>query len=1132
MAEEVKTTLFRFTTVRAVEKVTDEQNNLYYIKHPDGTSGDFFGALEEPLGELTKRQVLLDVAEGFTHYTNKAAIAAINADLFAFAEWLFLNRSTLTYASVDAQITTLNPDPLTSLQLLAVWDNLFYQVLTMDSPYLREYLIQLLVANHYLDHFDEVTIGDDIGALKLAISTVALPKNMFSLDNNITTSDQFDNGDEIDQDALNKHLYLAKAKLATEKFNKLKSEIVGYENKWTKANAAGYKAAADAWVVSYNTEYTDKIADTTVETDPNNGFMYAAMPPDFSIPEFDYTPEPQIDEAVLEVELSEEALYTMQSNNLIDSDTLNEVKVKVSDLIVGENDKIFQGTALNRTVVEHSGTPIYASDVILGKLYSYGFTTVKSSPNKYSILMVLYTGSNQSKVNSLTYTLGAPVSATFSTFKTMGNGNYMISVNLTPEIPVGITEGTTSISFEGELKLLGGIVLNWNFTFNPTKHNFGTMTNNTPMSNNSVYIPSGFGITRLGLAEYKKVEQYLCCYHPGEVSHIENILAKEYKERSTRRLRSAETTTTSTTETEREVLTDTTSTSRFEMQEHISEVLSQDQSFNAGANARYSNSVASVDLSTNFAFNKSKQSSNEQSVTFAKDITQKALERVVQKVKQERIDKIREEFEEQNKHGFDNRQGINHISGVYRWVDKVYKNQIVNYGMRMHYEFMIPEPSRLHYYAKSGNSKVLIEPVDPRKFLAGVIDPISDASRINEGNYRGWAAQFNAQVSPPPSEVIMIGKGYTKSQGENDGNAENDKCIADEIRLPDGYGLDSVFVAGFCKRNWVKRTGEVALSLDPASEVGVAVADVCRHYKDCEPIKQNLFLQDTNDVSLEQYTTGVPVTVHFYHIWSGHVNVNLKLRRKPELYAQWQLDTFNSIISAYEEKLSAYQDRLAEEQAKKGQLLGTNPGYYREIENTILKKNCISYMVGHANMGNVDYTKSDKFSEFQIMNDASMDTYSAKVKFFEQAFDWDIMSYTFYPFYWAFKERWVDLYNYENDDPLFRSFMRAGMARVFVTVRPGFEQAVAIYMETGQIWNGGQVPTIDDELYISLVEEMKTKEGVIEDTWESKVPSSLTLIQKDSVSLDASGLPCWCDEETPPVEAINPSTALLEGNAP
>jgi hypothetical protein len=65
----------------------------------------------------------------------------------------------------------------------------------------------------------------------------------------------------------------------------------------------------------------------------------------------------------------------------------------------------------------------------------------------------------------------------------------------------------------------------------------------------------------------------------------------------------------------------------------------------------------------------------------------------------------------------------------------------------------------------------------------------------------------------------------------------------------------------------------------------------------------------------------------------------------------------------------------------------------------------------------------------------SLDQYTALAKFMEQAFEWSVMDYTFYPYYWANKERWDDLYLTEDLDPLFRSFLQAGMARVIVTVK-------------------------------------------------------------------------------------------------
>lgn len=156
-----------------------------------------------------------------------------------------------------------------------------------------------------------------------------------------------------------------------------------------------------------------------------------------------------------------------------------------------------------------------------------------------------------------------------------------------------------------------------------------------------------------------------------------------------------------------------------------------------------------------------------------------------------------------------------------------------------------------------------------------------------------------------------------------------------------------------------------------------------------------------------------------------------------------------------------------------------------------------------------------------MVQNANLDQYAAVAKFFEQAFEWSIMDYTFYPFYWANRQNWEKLYGLDSTDPLFRSFLQAGMARVHVTVKPGFENAVMLYFATGQVWNGGEAPILGDDLYMSLVDDLVEPEFVSEETWETRVPSTLTVIQADSIALDAEGLPCYCDTETPPVETIS-----------
>src|SRR5690606_29928511 len=158
----------------------------------------------------------------------------------------------------------------------------------------------------------------------------------------------------------------------------------------------------------------------------------------------------------------------------------------------------------------------------------------------------------------------------------------------------------------------------------------------------------------------------------------------------------------------------------------------------------------------------------------------------------------------------------------------------------------------------------------------------------------------------------------------------------------------------------------------------------------------------------------------------------------------------------------------------------------------------------------------------QLQLTEELDSYSSTVKFFEQAFDWQILSYHFYPYYWAKKCDWKNLFQIqESTDHIFKAFLQSGMGRVIVPVREGFEDAITYYMATGEIWNGqGLAVETDDQTYLSIMDEMVTVEGDVEGDWDTVVPSSLTIVQARSVLLDEEGLPC-CETDEDVIEGLN-----------
>jgi hypothetical protein len=94
-------------------------------------------------------------------------------------------------------------------------------------------------------------------------------------------------------------------------------------------------------------------------------------------------------------------------------------------------------------------------------------------------------------------------------------------------------------------------------------------------------------------------------------------------------------------------------------------------------------------------------------------------------------------------------------------------------------------------------------------------------------------------------------------------------------------------------------------------------------------------------------------------------------------------------------------------------------------------------------------------------------------------------------------------------DPQFAEFLKAGSARVVVPVRPGFEAALAHFMDTGEIWEGADPPTLTSPLYVSIIDEIKERTQAPGDEvaqggpWDVRLPTTLVRLRADD------SLPTW-----------------------
>lgn len=591
-------------------------------------------------------------------------------------------------------------------------------------------------------------------------------------------------------------------------------------------------------------------------------------------------------------------------------------------------------------------------------------------------------------------------------------------------------------------------------------------------------------IKPLGIGELKVVKQTLKKYVAGEVAHIENVLRGEYKERKHRVLDRTEDIFTVSNETNEETTKDTQTTERFELKKESEKTLEEKMSVEAGVTVSGSYGMVTFGAHGDFAYSTASKDSNKSSSNFAREVIDKSVSKIQKKTKEERTTKKLHEVEEINTHGIDNKEKTDHAVGIYRWVDKHYEAQIYNYGKRMMFEFIIPEPAAFYEYAQTHRPKKDI--TAPQKL------PDNFTHRdVTEANYNLYLAKYNVQgITTPPPQYRSISVILS-----SDANIQNGTALSKttkELIVPEGYTFHSIaFSSSVIYENFLQYKMSIG-------------ADMAWAYSTNDRARRRWDASNGGSVT---YSEGIiPVSVNCYDANSFFINVCANCERTDAKYEQWQIQTFEKIMTAYKAMQAEYEQKLAAQEVQQGiAITGQNPRINREIEKTELKKQCVkmlmdTYLFGSFNAMRDRANLPPDFDIFDAIDEGKT------IQFFEQAFEWENLTYLFYPYFWARKEQWVHKSSIYDNDPLFTKFLQAGSSRVVLPVHPAYNDAIMYFLENnGAIWNGGEPPRLNDPLFLSLADELRSQTDDLGNAipegkpWEVILPTTLVYLQQDSV---------------------------------
>lgn len=593
-------------------------------------------------------------------------------------------------------------------------------------------------------------------------------------------------------------------------------------------------------------------------------------------------------------------------------------------------------------------------------------------------------------------------------------------------------------------------------------------------------IPQTHGTVQpAGIMDLLIVKQQLKGYAAMDIAHIENVLKGEVKEREHTRRSETETITFVESETTKSEERELESTDRFEMTRETNNTIKEDASLKAGLSVSGSyGPVVKFSASAEGSLSRSKEEAVRTASTFSKDVTQRSAGKITERVLTRTQVKTDITVEEVNKHGLHNEEGEGHIRGIYQWVEKVYEAQMFNYGLRTLFDFMVPEPAAFltEVYKRAHNQAMALQKPTPLTLRA---------DQITEYNYHALVLAYAAtDVVPPPEPYITKTIDYSAGGGDD----KTDYNQSGQIPVDEGYQAIQASIS------------VVTNIWDDDWSVDFAAGRSTHRFEDGGSW--------TWIASLANEVGSVAWGLNTLRVSDIAMAGEVKCARTDRAMAKWRQDTHSKLVVAYRARLSEYEEKLAALAAQAGVVIqGRNPAVNQILIRDEIKKACLSILTNqHFDVFDAIESGIDGLPQTDLYENAGEGPY---VRFFEEAFEWEHMTWLTYPYFWGRKSQWPDRIAVEDTDPAFEDFLKAGYCRAVVPVRPGFEGAVDHFLTLGEPWLGGPLPTISSPLYLPIADEIAERldrpgdefpEG---DPWEVRVATNLVYLRETGT------LPSW-----------------------
>jgi hypothetical protein len=389
---------------------------------------------------------------------------------------------------------------------------------------------------------------------------------------------------------------------------------------------------------------------------------------------------------------------------------------------------------------------------------------------------------------------------------------------------------------------------------------------------------------------------------------------------------------------------------------------------------------------------------------------------------------------------------------------------LYRYGLRMTYDIVIPSPGA-DLLQKFEQIQALDAQINtPFDFTVKPTD-------VTRNTWQKLAALYQAgSVEAPPKQVqyLQVSADVQKSHDDKDqffvGSLDFD--VDPDYSLTSGYVIVQYY-------HWDVGNNDFALLMDVQFDQAPQVINQQNDHYPSTPIVDGI-LNRSGHLSVGYFYRGVA---------AAKITLDYGITLRDEVYQAWQFRAWTTIRQAAQAQYEASRQQLKDSRAALATELSPFDALtLRRMELEEVEKGVLRWLFGPsfsvtppdisqimAQMANNDPLGQDALDPSSLSNQQwqRMMEFGEFIKYLQQAIEWENVLYFTYPYYWD-PQNW-DLKRFlQHPDAIHRTFLRAGSARVVLTIRPGFEDSFTQLIESGAF---NTLP--GDHPYVTIAQEIQ-----------------------------------------------------------